>query len=364
MRVLHVLAELKPSGAEMMLAAAGPAFAGRGVESEILSTGSDAGDMAPRLASAGYRVHHLPFGKTPSYFLRVFRLMRSGRYEVIHLHTERANFWFGLVALAARPTRVVRTIHSVFSFHGALRRRRGFQRRVLGRLGVTHVACSRSVQMNERARFGLETRYVPNWYDSGRFYTRSELERSEARQSLGISEAESVIVTAGNCADVKNHAALITALARIRHTGRVVYLHAGSEEPGYPERVLARTLGIEDKIRFLGLVDDVPGIFAASDLFAMPSLYEGFSVALLEALACGLPALLTEVPGLVDFRELDSGLVYAEPTAESLARSLESLLARSRLELRSESFASEETVKSSFGLEAGVERYVQLYRGV
>ncbi len=363
MRVLHVLGELRHSGAEMMLEAAGPLFADRGVEAELVSTGTDVGGLAPRLASAGYRVHHVPFAKTPGYFLRVSRLMRRGRYDVIHLHTERANFWFGLVALAARPTRVVRTIHNVFSFDGGLRRRRGAQRRILHRCGVTHVACSPSIERNERARFGLATSLVPNWYDSRHFRASSDDERSDARRKLGLSQTDTVLVTVGNCSRVKNHTTLLEAMSRLPQIDRLVYLHAGEEEPDHPERVLSRTLGLEDRVRFLGSVDDMPSIFAASDVFVMPSLYEGFPIAALEALACGLPVLLADVPGLSDFGALYPGLELAEPTVDSLAPRLEQLVDRPRAELRSETADYAAITVEQFGLEAGVERYLRLYEG-
>jgi glycosyltransferase involved in cell wall biosynthesis len=363
MRVLHVLGELRHSGAEIMLEAAGPSFRERGVEAEIVSTGADVGSLAPRLATAGYRVHHVRFGKNPLFFVRMYRLMRSGRYEVIHLHTERANFWFGLVAVAARPRRVVRTIHNVFSFDGGLRRRRGAQRRILHRLGVGHVACSSSIQRNERARFGLETYLAPNWYDSRRFHVRSDRERLEARQALGVSETEAVLVSVGNCSPVKNHAMLIDAIARLPDNERLVYLHAGEEEPGEPERVLAVARGF-DKVRFLGSVDDVPSIFAAADLFVMPSLYEGFPISALEALACGLQVLLTDVPGLRDFREIYPDLAFAEPTVDSLVRTLETLLTSPAAETRSKSSEYAEVTLREFGLAAGVERYLRIYEGV
>ena len=223
---------------------------------------------------------------------------------MVHLHTERANVWFGLVALAARPQRKLRTIHSVFTFEGGLRRRRGFQRRLLRRLGVAHVACGPAVQRNERERFGLETLLVPSWYDSRTFRPATDGERRQARESLGIAADKTVLVTTATCGPVKNHAALLEALARLPARDRPLYLHVGIEEEGYPERRVAESLGLTDDVRFLGPVPDLGPIYAASDLFALPSLYEGFSVAALEALASGLPALFTDVGGLSDLRDV------------------------------------------------------------
>lgn len=346
-----------------MLLAATSVFRESGYEGEILSTGmgESAGSMASEFGSAGVAVHHVRFAKTPLFFLRVYRLMRRGRYDVIHLHTERANFWLGLVALASRPQRVVRTIHSVFAFEGGLRRRRGLQRRVLHRLGVIHVACGPTVQRNERARYRLPTRLAPSWYDTRLFFPPSRSERLEARRALAISDGEIVLVTTGTCAPVKNHAALIEALARLPAKRRPLYLHVGTEERGHPERILAGTLGVS--VRFLGPVPDLRTIYAACDLFAMSSLYEGFSVAILEALANGLPALVTDVGGLADLRPIYPGLSYAEPTVDSLAQALTELMAQTADQRRAHSGQYAEVTRRTFGLEAGVERYIEIYRG-
>ncbi len=360
-RVLHVLAELGRSGAESMLLASPSYFAEHGYSSDVLSTGDTAGPTASAFESAGFGVHHIRFARTPLFFLRVYGLMH--RYDVIHLHTERANFWFGLVALAARPRRLLRTVHSVFAFEGALRRRRGFQRRALHRLGVIHVACGPAVQRNEEQRFGLPTRLVPSWYDSRLFFPFTEHERLHSRASFGFANNETVLVTTGTCAPVKNHGGLLEALARLPHKVRPVYLHVGIEEHGQPERKLAEQLGVADNVRFLGPVPDLRPVYAASDVFAMPSLYEGFSVAILEALATGLPTVLTDVGGLRDLRTFYPGLSYAEPTVGSLANVLAGLLAESPDQRRARSAGYAEVTRRTFGVEVGVERYVAIYDG-
>jgi glycosyltransferase involved in cell wall biosynthesis len=362
-RVLHVLAEISRSGAESMLLTSVSDFRARGYESDVLSTGDTAGPMASEFAAAGFGVHHIPFAKRPAFFLRVYRLVRRGRYDVIHLHTERANFWLGLVALAARPPRVVRTVHSVFGFEGGLRRRRGLQRLILRRLGITHIACGPTVQRNEQERFRLQTRLAQSWYDSRSFYPPTESERADARRSLGIADDVTVLVTTGGCAPVKNHGALIEALARLPAEDRPVYLHIGIEQPGHPERRLAAELGVTETVRFLGPVPDLREVYVACDVFVMSSLYEGFSVAALEGLASGLTPLFTYVGGLRDLRETYPGLWYAEPTVESLNETLVRLLAQPLERLRSDSAGYAEVTRALFGTEAGVERYIEIYRG-
>jgi glycosyltransferase involved in cell wall biosynthesis len=363
MRVLHVLAELHPSGAESMLLSARAAFLEHGVDGEILSTGRNVGPFAPQLAAAGYRVHHLPFAKTPRFFLRVYELVRDGSYDVVHLHTERANFWFGLIALAGRPKRVVRAVHNVFPFTGGLRLRRRAQRRLLSRFGVVYVAVGTNVQEVELAHFGVRTRLIPNWYDSGRFASPSEPERRTARESLGLSADETVLVSIGHCSQIKNHTALIEALARLPGENLPVYLHVGTEEPGRPEHALAEKLGVSNRIRFLGSVDDVRTIYFAADIFVMPSLREGRSIAALEALGTGLPVLLADVEGLRDLRGLYPALSYAQADAGSIAETLTELMSENPATRRERAVDYPTISRDHFGVEAGVVAYTRIYRG-
>ena len=117
------------------------------------------------------------------------------------------------------------------------------------------------------------------------------------------------------------------------------------------------------RIRFLGPIDDLRPIYFASDVFVMPSLREGRSVAALEALGTGLPALLADVEGLRDLRDLYPGLSYARPEAGSIAEALAGLLSATPEERRSRSADYPDISRSNFGLEAGVGAYLEIYCG-
>jgi len=363
LHVLHVLGELKPSGAETMLVAAAPIFRANGVQAEVLSIGATTGPYAERFEAAGYRIHHLPFSRSPDFFWKERQLMQAGRYDVIHLHCEGANFWHGIAAWSVRPAVILRTIHNAFAFRGNLQWRRGIQRRLLHRLGVRHVAISASVRDTELRHYRLPTALVWNWYDSLRFTATSSEARAAARTCFGLQDGDFVIASIGNCSKVKNHAAIIEAMAMLSAERQPIYLHAGIEEESKPERELATRLGVADRIHFLGPLKDVLPLLQAADAFVMPSLYEGFGIAAIEALATGLPALFTDVAGLRDFRGDFPDLVYTGTTAEEVAVGLEVLMnmpAARRETIRRD---YQEIALRLFGMERGVREYLAIYRG-
>ena len=99
----------------------------------------------------------------------------------------------------------------------------------------------------------------------------------------------------------------------------------------------------------------------AADLLAMPSLFEGLPISLLEAQACGLPALLADTPGLREFRDWFPGLVYCEPNAKDVARALKSFAEMPVSERCAQSSQWSEKAEQTFGVGEGVRRYLSVY---
>ena len=261
-----------------MLRCAAPLWAQHGVSCDILVTGSVPGPYASVLVEAGYRIHHLPNNRTLGFLRRFALLVRSGGYDVVHQHAEGMSFWFGLASMWA-GARVARTIHSNFAFEGALRFKRGLQRRVLNAMGARFVSIGDSVLQNEERRFGLETTLVRNWADLTRLEPPTIDQRESARAQWGFRDEDFVVVSIGNCAPVKNHGALLRAIALCKDLAQIQCLHVGIEDAGQSERTLAHELGIEQRVTFAGWLNDPRLALYAADVYAMPSLYEGFGIA-------------------------------------------------------------------------------------
>lgn len=361
MKVLHVLNELKPSGAETMLRSAAPHWRGHGVTCEILATGIAEGEFAETLRAAGYPVHHLPRRRTPAYFMDFRRFVREGGYSLVHQHAEGASYWFGLATLSA-GARLVRTVHSNFAFEGNLRWRRALQRRHLKVNGARFVSIATGVQKNEHDRFGIETDLVWNWVDTERFQPIRAEERALARARWGFAEQDMVLVSLGNCSVVKNHNAIIEALARTQDLNHVRYLHVGQEDAECSERQLAENLGVGDRVGFCGWMPNPREALAAADLYVMPSIYEGLGLAALEALGVGLPALLARVNGLRDLGELFSGLLYAAPEPDALAQALRAFCVLSPSERAGIAIEYPKLVHEKFSVARGVREYCDIYR--
>lgn len=356
--VLHVLGELRASGAEVMLRAAAPLFADAGVRTVLLATTAATGPYTEQLARAGFDIRHAPPDSGRRQLQAFDRLLRELRPAVVHVHTERAAFWYAVLA-RRRGARVIRTVHSVFTFDGALRVERTTQRAAERALGVRHVAISAAVAENERERFRNPCVLVPNWIDTPRFRPPTPAAAAAARRALGCRPDEFVVSSVGNCAPAKNHGALLTAVAGLPDDLPWTYLHAGfgSED----EERLADELGVRDRCRFLGQVEDVVPVLHASDLYLMPSTYEGLGNAALEALATGRRCLVSDVAGLRGVAAIAPAdavrVVPADPG--SLTRHI--VAAAGDTWSTPDPAACHEAVRRTHGMAAGVAMYLALY---
>src|SRR5262249_30250219 len=149
----------------------------------------------------------------------------------------------------------------------------------------------------------------------------------DLRSSMRISENAPLIVTVGNIRRVKGTDVLIQSAVRVvRDFPEAMFLVVGRQsEAEYFEELNAQieNLGIRDNIRFVGESSGVFPLLKACDVFVLPSRSEGFSNALIEAMACGLPCVATRVGGNPEAIEdgkngylVDSG--DAEATAERI----------------------------------------------
>ena len=361
LRVLHVLNELKPSGAEVMLRVAAPYWDRFGVSASLLTKGETEGPYAAPLREAGYPIHHLPFHPPLRFAVQWIRFLRRHSFDVVHLHTEHANFWLALLAKLAGVPALIRTVHNGFAFEGYLRRVRRLQRSLLRRLGVRHVSVGPTVHQSEHERFDNPTTVVQNWYDTEHFVPPTPAQRSAARESWDLAPSTFAIVTVGNCSNVKNHTALLEAIASLPSSESITYLHIGLSSDEAAEVQQAQALGLDTQVRFLGYVDDVRSALHAADAYVMPSLFEGFPISAIEAMGAGVPVLFTDVPGLRDLARLSDHIHWAEPSPSSLADGLADLLAMTPDARSALGTALHTDVRGRLHPERGVRRYTSLY---
>jgi glycosyltransferase involved in cell wall biosynthesis len=364
MKVLHILNELKHSGAEVMLQLAYGNFKRRGIDSHILSTGDEVGEYAVVLQNSGYRIHHIPFRKRPGFFVDVRNLIKKEQFKAVHIHTERAFVWYVLLAKFLNVPTVIRTFHNVFLFSSYLRLKRKVQRKLSRNMcGAIHAAISDSVLSVEKERFNNDCVLIGNWTDVHKFRPPTDMERTEARRQYHLGPDDFSVSIVGACSPVKNHLAGFAAVKKandILHGKRVVLLHVGTGFSLREEELYVKRNGIGQYCRFIGALDDVRPCLYAADAFVMTSDWEGLPIAAVEAMSTGLPAILYNVYGLRDLLKDGRGGLLIDPREDCL---VEALLTMSHsLELRKKyGQDAREKIVNNYSLERSVDRLIRLY---
>jgi glycosyltransferase involved in cell wall biosynthesis len=320
MKVIHILHSLKFSGAEIMYVGAAPLFQEKGCELTVVATADELGEYAPYFEKAGYVVKHFPYPpvsklwKRLLFAVRFIRMLKAEKYDVVHNHRS-GTYW--IMALCARVAgiRSVYTFHSVFPTHFY-----SYPYHLWLRWSAKYLfSCkfqtiSDSVFTNELELYHNRTTKIYNWYNNLVFSPAKENEKREVRMKLNIPQDAFVIVSVGGCSPVKRHTEIIKAIPEIRkQIPTLFYLHLGTGESEAEEIRLANELQVNPYIGFYGNQTDVRSYLIASDIYLMTSRYEGIPISTIEALGCGIPAILYNVPGLRDFnREIETSIIIAE----------------------------------------------------
>lgn len=309
MRVLHVITGLGAGGAEQQLRLL---LRHLPVESDVVTL-TNPGAVADGLTADGVRVTHLAMGgnRDLGALPRLTAIVRRGRYDLVHTHLYRACLYGRVAARLAGVRAVVATEHSLGDSQMEGRPLTAGVRALylLGeRLGRATVAVSPTVA-GRLVRWGVPEQrvaVVPNGIDLAAF-AFDPAARHRTRTLLGLERDAFVIGGIGRLVPGKRFDVLIDALARLPSDCRLLLVGDGPQESAL--RLAARRAGVGERVVFAGerpyLADrssgpDLPALASAMDVLAAPSTEEAFGLAVVEALAAGLPVRYASCPALED----------------------------------------------------------------
>ncbi|AGS69692.1 glycosyltransferase [Streptomyces collinus] len=309
MRALHVITGLGTGGAEQQLRLL---LRHLPVDCDVVTL-TDPGPVAEGLAADGVHVVHLGMrgNRDLAALPRLARLIRRGRYDLVHTHLYRACLYGRIAARLAGVRAVVATEHSLGDSQMEGRPLTAGVRALYlagERLGRSTVAVSPTVA-ERLTRWGVpgpRIAVVPNGIDLERFRFDPGL-RLRTRARLGLPDDAFVIGGVGRLAPGKRFDVLIRALAGLPGDCRLLLVGGGGEEGAL--RGAARLAGVADRVVFAGerphgcdpaAGPDLPALASAMDVLASPSAEEAFGLAVVEALAAGLPVRYTSCPAVED----------------------------------------------------------------
>lgn len=283
----------------------------------------------------GCRFHRVDFSRSPlsvdnvRAYGQLKEVIRKGNYDIVHCHTPNAAMITRLVCRKFRKKNGLKVFYTAHGFH--------FYKDAPKLNWMVYYPvekfCSRFTDKlitingedynRAKRRFHAgEVLYVPGVGVDLSKFENVQVDRAAKRREIGVPEDAFLLFSVGELNENKNHQIIIKALAKVNRPD-VHYAIAGRGDKHDELLRLAEELGIAGQVHLLGYRTDIPELNYAADVFCFPSYREGLGLAAIEAMACGLPLITSNVHGINDYSENGvTGYKCAPGDADGFAKAI------------------------------------------
>jgi glycosyltransferase involved in cell wall biosynthesis len=350
-RVLRIITRLNIGGPSLQAARLTTALRAIGYDTTLVHgrVGDREGEMRDLLPPDDAAVRFVPSLRRPlapgddwRAFRQLSAILREVRPAIVHTHMAKAGLLGRLATLAynqtvgrAQRARIVHTYHGHVLegyFSAAMTAAVIQAERGLARGSDALVAISPRIREELAGRYRIapaeKFRVIPLGFDLAPFAAITDETRADARRRLNVPPKALVVSTVGRLTAIKHHELLLEAAREIAAAQpRAIFLIAGDGELRPSLEARAHALGLAERVRWLGWRRDLPTVYGATDVFVLTSRNEGTPVALIEAMAAGVPGVATAVGGVPDVLTDDSmGLLVPPDAAAAIAAAVIRLL--------------------------------------
>ena len=359
MKVLHVTTHLNIGGIGNYILSLCGALKDRGMDCIVASSG---GNLEEEFDKRGIGLKKLDirtkFEFGPKVFKSSFtlaRIIKNEKIDIVHAHT-RVSQVAAVLACHMAHTPCVTTCHGYFKKRS---------RNLIDTWGAKVIAISDAVKAHLIEDLGVDEKRIVVVYsgvDIKRFSKiYSEPEKRAIKESIGLKSGP-VVGTIGRLSSVKGQKFLIEAMAEV--AGEVKDAQAliiGDGEEKLALESLAKSLGIEDSVRFVNSNVDTNRFLSVMDIFVFPSVKEGLGIALLEALAAGRACVASDIGGIADIIANDNcGVLVPVGDAAAISSAILKLL-RSAEERRRMGEIGKKVVAEKFSIGRMAEEIERIY---
>ncbi|MDH4071135.1 MAG: glycosyltransferase, partial [Ignavibacteria bacterium] len=326
------------------------------------------GELANMIESRGLVVHSLSLNGSNilSKAVRLFRLLRNRRFDVLHTHLIHATLLGRIVGWLARVPVIISTEHNTSNWQNrnvpALMAYRTTERFSRKTIAISEAVRRCVMEIGKISSEKIEVLY--NGVDLDEL-DEDGGQADVLRTELGISASDPLIGTVGRMDKRKGYDHLIRAMIpvlRLHPSATLLLVGDGVERNSLTD--LSVRLGLGDRIIFAGSQTDIRGYVRLMDVFVLPSLQEGLSISLIEAMALQRAVVASNVDGIPEVVSHGVDGVLVEPgNEEALADALCALL-NDKPRIRALGAAARQKVERQFNIREAVTRLEGMYRNL
>ncbi len=261
----------------------------------------------------GCEFYHIDFSRSPvspsnvRAFGQLKQVVEKGNYNIVHCHTPNASVITRLVCQKFRKKKGLKVFYTAHGFHFY----KGAPKLNWLIFYPIEKLCSRftdklitinteDYELAKEKFKAKEVHYVPGVGIDLSKFENVQVDKAAKRREIGVPEDAFLLLSVGELNENKNHQIIIKALAKLNNPNTHYAIAGVGEKKEYLEN-LAKQLGLQNQLHLLGYRTDIPELNHIADVFCFPSIREGLGLSAIEAMACGLPILTSNVHGINDY---------------------------------------------------------------
>lgn len=262
-------------------------------------------------------------------YLQVKQLLSENRYDLVHCHSPVGGLLTRLAGRKSRKqgTKILYTAHGFHFYKGAPLKNWLFYypvEKICAAFTDVLITINREDYAFARKKMkAARVEYIPGVGIDLEKFGNIAVDRTAKRRAVGVPENGMLLFSVGELNLNKNHEVVIRAIAGMD----VYYAIAGKGNLQERLQHAIDELGMTDRVRLLGFREDIAELYKAADVFVFPSLREGLSVAMTEAMASGLPVACSAIRGNVDLVDGNGGALFDPRKVESCTAAIKQVLA-------------------------------------
>lgn len=293
--------------------------------------------------------------------IKLWRIFKQGQFDAIITFTHDSNMLgLPIAKLAGIRSRVGTHLGEI---RGMSKWREHLHTFLVNKGVIQTLVASSARTKNNAVEAGVKPQKIITIYNAIMPFDIQQIDRAAGREKLGLQADEIFFVAVGRLVYEKGHEFLVEAMSTVaRESNHVVAGICGAGPLQDELTAQIEKLGLSDKVKLLGQWDEIPELLAASDVFVLPSRWEGLPMALLEGMMAGLPVIATRVEGVDEVvRPGEHGLLVPLESPAELAQAILQLT-RLPADRQRMGAAARERVLSSFTTDRMCEAYLQVIK--